>query len=47
MKGFLAVVLSLIPEIKNNIKKTYSYFFSYDEEIGCIGIKKAIPFVQK
>ena len=48
MKGFLAVVLSLIPEIKKKtLKKPLHIFFSYDEEIGCVGIKKAIPFIQK
>ena len=32
MKGFLAVVLSLIPEIKKiTLKKPIHIFFSYDE----------------
>ena len=40
--------LSLIPEIKKiTLKKPIHIFFSYDEEIGCVGIKKAIPFIQK
>ncbi len=48
MKGFIAVVLSLIEKIKiNNLKKPLHLIFSYDEEVGCIGIQKLIPFLKK
>lgn len=47
MKGFIAVVLSIIPEIqKSKLKKPIQLMFSYDEEIGCVGIQKAIPFLK-
>ena len=48
MKGFIATLLSLIPEIKiENLKKPIHLIFSYDEEIGCVGIQKIIPFLKK
>ena len=47
MKGFIAVVLSLVPKIKiSKLKKPLHLIFSYDEEIGCIGIQKLIPFLK-
>ncbi len=48
MKGFIATLLSSIPEIKiENLKKPIHLIFSYDEEIGCVGIQKIIPFLKK
>ncbi len=48
MKGFIAVVLSIIPKIKiKELKKPIHLVFSYDEEIGCVGIQKLIPFFKK
>ena len=48
MKGFIAVVLALIPKLKiNKLKKPLHLIFSYDEEIGCVGIQKLIPFLKK
>ncbi len=48
MKGFIAVVLSLIKKIKiNKMKKPLFLVFSYDEEVGCLGIQKLIPFLKK
>ena len=48
MKGFIATLLSSIPEIKiKNLKKPIHLIFSYDEEIGCVGIQKIIPFLKK
>lgn len=39
MKGFLAVVLSLIPEIiKLKLHYPLHLAFSYDEEVGCMGV---------
>ncbi len=47
MKGFLAVVLSLIKKIKiDKLKKPLYLIFSYDEEVGCIGIQKLVPFLK-
>jgi len=38
MKGFIAVVLSLIPEIQTlKLKVPLHLAFSYDEEVGCLG----------
>lgn len=48
MKGFLSVVLSLVPTInQKKLMKPIHLMFSYDEEIGCVGIQKAIPFIKK
>ncbi len=48
MKGFIAVVLSLLPRVKvKQLKKPLHLMFSYDEEIGCVGIQKAVPFLKK
>lgn len=48
MKGFIAVVLSLLNNIDiKGLKKPIHLMFSYDEEIGCVGIQKAIPFIKK
>ena len=48
MKGFLSVVLSLIPNInQKKLIRPIHLMFSYDEEVGCVGIQKAIPFIKK
>jgi len=48
MKGFIATILSIIPDIKiKDLKKPLHLIFSYDEEIGCVGIQKLIPFLQR
>ncbi len=48
MKGFIAVVLSLIKNIEiSRMKKPLFLIFSYDEEVGCLGIQKLIPFLKK
>ena len=48
MKGFIAVCLSLVPQIKiKKLKKPIHFIFSYDEEIGCVGIRKLIPFLKR
>ena len=48
MKGFIAVVLSLIKEINvSKLKRPIHLVFSYDEEVGCLGIQKLVPFLLK
>ena len=48
MKGFISSCLSIVPLIKmNKLKKPIHFVFSYDEEIGCVGIRKFIPFLKK
>ena len=48
MKSFIGVVLFLVPKmVKANLRKPIHLMFSYDEEIGCVGIQEAIPFLKK
>ncbi len=48
MKGFISVVLFLMEKVKKDkLKKPLHLIFSYDEEVGCIGIQKLLPFLKK
>ncbi|KTD43104.1 acetylornithine deacetylase [Legionella parisiensis] len=48
MKGFLAVILALVPEFKKlNLLKPIHFSFTCDEEIGCIGVNYVIDFLKK
>lgn len=48
MKGFLAVVLALIPELQTNSRKRPVHLaFSYDEEVGCLGVPLLIADLQR
>ncbi len=48
MKSFIAVSLDLVSKINiSNLKKPIHLIFSYDEEIGCVGIQKIVPFIKK
>ena len=43
MKGFIAVVLALVPEmLEKDLKRPLHLVFSYDEEIGCLGAPSLI-----
>jgi len=43
MKSFVAVALALVPEIKARVRATPVHFaFSYDEEVGCIGVRRLL-----
>ncbi len=43
MKSFIAVCLALAPEfLKGSIKIPLHFAFSYDEEIGCLGVRSLI-----
>lgn len=43
MKGFLAAVLAMVPEFRRRrLKVPVHILFSYDEEIGCIGVRPMI-----
>ena len=43
MKGFVAAALALAPEfVKNGLKQPLHFALSYDEEIGCIGVRGLI-----
>jgi acetylornithine deacetylase len=40
MKGFIGVALSLLPEIaKAKLKRPIHFALSYDEEVGCVGVR--------
>jgi acetylornithine deacetylase len=48
MKGFLAVVLALIPELQAHSRKHPVHLaFSYDEEVGCLGAPLLIANLQR
>jgi acetylornithine deacetylase len=43
MKGFIATVLSLVPELtRRKLREPIHLSFSYDEEVGCIGVRRLI-----
>ncbi|HAT7748174.1 acetylornithine deacetylase [Legionella pneumophila] len=43
MKGFIAVVMALVPQLKEmNLDFPVHFAFSYDEEIGCLGVPSLI-----
>lgn len=47
MKGFLAVLLALAPEFKQlKLLKPILLAFTFDEEVGCIGVDYLIDFMQ-
>ena len=47
MKGYLAAVLALAPEACNrSLDKPLHIAFSYDEEIGCVGVRGLIDVMQ-
>lgn len=48
MKGFIAVCLALAPEIKAaDLKVPIHFAFSYDEEVGCIGVRDLLAELAK
>lgn len=48
MKGFIAVLLALVPEFKTlPLVKPIHFSFSYDEEVGCLGIAFLLAHLKK
>ena len=48
MKGFIAVLLALVPEFKKlHLLKPIHFSFTYDEEIGCIGVSYLLDHLKK
>ena len=48
MKSFIALVLSRVPKIVNTkLSKSIHLAFSYDEEVGCIGVHRLIDMLKK
>jgi acetylornithine deacetylase len=47
MKGFIALVLSRVPEMTSvELKKPIHLAFSYDEEIGCVGVQRMLDLLE-
>ena len=47
MKSFIALVLSRIPQMVNSkLSKSIHLAFSYDEEIGCVGVHRLIDLLK-
>jgi acetylornithine deacetylase len=47
MKGFIALVLSRIPEmVSSELTKPIHLAFSYDEEIGCVGVQRMLDLLE-
>lgn len=48
MKGFLACVLAAVPELtKRDLKRPVHLAFSYDEEVGCVGVKRLLAWLKE
>ncbi|CEK12076.1 acetylornithine deacetylase [Legionella hackeliae] len=48
MKGFIAVLLALVPEFNRlELNKPIHFAFTYDEEVGCIGVDFLIEYLQE
>jgi len=44
MKGFIAIALALVPEFRSrDLKRPIHLAFTYDEEVGCYGVKRLLP----
>jgi len=47
MKSFIAIVLAFVPEfLERGLKTPIHLAFSYDEEIGCIGVRRLIDKIK-
>ena len=51
MKGFIASVLALVPEAvkrheSGQLKQSIHLAFSYDEEIGCVGVRRMLDILE-
>ncbi|MFN3461298.1 MAG: acetylornithine deacetylase [Oceanibaculum sp.] len=48
MKSFIAIALAFVPEFLAKPLKTPIHFaFSYDEEVGCIGVRRLLEILEK
>jgi acetylornithine deacetylase len=44
MKGFIAAVLAQVPEfLASDLRHPVHFSFSYDEELGCLGVRSLLP----
>ena len=47
MKGFISCVLAMVPEaVKRSLERPIHLAFSYDEEIGCIGVRRMLDLFE-
>lgn len=47
MKGFLAVVLNAVPQLaRRELATPVHLLFSYDEEVGCLGVRRALEVIK-
>jgi acetylornithine deacetylase len=47
MKGFIASVLAMVPKaVKMKLSQPIHLAFSYDEEIGCVGVRRMIDLLE-
>ncbi len=47
MKGFIASVLAMVPKaVERSLKQPIHLAFSYDEEIGCVGVRRMIDMLE-
>ncbi|MBL8708180.1 MAG: acetylornithine deacetylase [Rhodospirillaceae bacterium] len=48
MKGFVGVVLAAVPELaKRQLTTPVHLLFSYDEEVGCLGVRRALEVIKE
>ncbi|MBH2036204.1 MAG: acetylornithine deacetylase [Pseudomonadales bacterium] len=48
MKGYIACVLALVPSlVRADLKKPVHIALSYDEEVGCLGVRSLLPELEK
>lgn len=48
MKGFLAILLGLVPEfLRAATRAPIHLAFTYDEEVGCLGVQSLIPKIER
>jgi acetylornithine deacetylase len=48
MKGFAAVTLAHVPQfVAAKLQKPIHLAFSFDEEVGCLGVQEMLPFVRE
>lgn len=47
MKGFIGIALALVPEmVRQDLQRPLHFALSYDEEVGCIGVRRLIADLQ-
>ncbi|TDQ80619.1 acetylornithine deacetylase [Dongia mobilis] len=47
MKGFVAAVLNIVPKLTaRELSTPVHLLFSYDEEVGCLGVRKALEVIK-